>query len=68
VERFEEDTTDVVRRVSPIRAVVMVGDAIEVSQERVRGGEDPLMKALRDQIESMLAASAAEKGARVAQL
>ncbi|HEY5227616.1 MAG TPA: hypothetical protein VIJ19_03690, partial [Opitutaceae bacterium] len=68
VERFEEDTTDAVRRVSPIRAVIMVGDAVEVSQERVRGGEDPLMKTLRDQIESMLAASAAERGRRVAQL
>ena len=55
VERFEEDTTDRVRRVSPIRAVVTVGDAIEVSQERVRGAEDPLMKALREQLEALLA-------------
>jgi 1-acyl-sn-glycerol-3-phosphate acyltransferase len=55
VERFEEDTTDKVRRVSPLRAVLSVGDAIEVTQERVRGAEDPLMKAIRDQLEALLA-------------
>jgi 1-acyl-sn-glycerol-3-phosphate acyltransferase len=55
VERFEEDTTDRVRRVSPLRAVLTVGDPIEVTQERVRGGEDPLMKALREQLEALLA-------------
>ncbi len=56
VERFEEDTTDRVRRVSPIRAVVTVGEAIEVAPERVRGAEDPLMKVLREQLEALLAA------------
>jgi 1-acyl-sn-glycerol-3-phosphate acyltransferase len=55
VERFEEDTTDKVRPVSPFRAVVTVGEAIEVSQDRVRGGEDPLMKAIREQLEALLA-------------
>jgi 1-acyl-sn-glycerol-3-phosphate acyltransferase len=54
VERFEEDTTDRVRRVHPFRAVVTVGDALAVSQERVRGGEDPLMKALRGSLENLL--------------
>jgi 1-acyl-sn-glycerol-3-phosphate acyltransferase len=57
VERFEEDTTDKVRRVGPIRAVVTVGEAIEVSQDRARGGEDPLMRLLRDSLEALLAAS-----------
>jgi len=54
VERFEEDTTDRVRAVSPLRAVVTVGDAIDVPQECTRGGEDPLMKDLREQLEALL--------------
>jgi hypothetical protein len=64
VERFEEDLTDRVRAVSPLRAVVDVGEAIEVSPERVRGGAgsgDPLMLAIQQSIESMLAASLAER-------
>lgn len=61
VERFEEDLTDVARLHSPIRAVVDVGEAIEVSPERTRGGDgDPLMNAIREQLETMLAASLAE--------
>ncbi len=58
VERFEEDTTDVVRRIAPIRAVVSVGDAIAVSPDRVKGAEDPLMRAVRDQIMALLATTA----------
>jgi 1-acyl-sn-glycerol-3-phosphate acyltransferase len=54
VERFEEDMTDRVRTVPPIRAVATVGDAIEVTQDRVRGSEDPLMITLREQLESLL--------------
>ncbi|HEY1794313.1 MAG TPA: 1-acyl-sn-glycerol-3-phosphate acyltransferase [Opitutaceae bacterium] len=57
VERFEEDTTDKARVVPPIHAVVSVGEAIEVSQERVKGAEDPLMRAIREQLEGLLAAS-----------
>lgn len=58
VERFEEDLTDKVRVHPPMRAVVTIGEAIEVSPERARGGEgDPLMNAIREQLESMLAAS-----------
>jgi hypothetical protein len=58
VERFEEDLTDKVRVHPPMRAVVTVGEAIEVSPERARGGEgDPLMGAIREQLESMLAGS-----------
>ena len=61
VERFEEDLTDVARRHAPFRAVVDVGEAIEVSPERARGGDgDPLMSAIRDQLEKMLAVSLAE--------
>ena len=61
VERFEEDLTDVARTHAPMRAMVDVGEAIEVSPERARGGEgDPLMSALRKQLETMLATSRAE--------
>lgn len=59
VERFEEDMTDYARPHAPMRAVVEVGEAIEVSPERARGTEgDPLMSAIREQLESMLARSA----------
>ena len=58
VERFEEDLTDTARVHSPVRAVIEVGEAIEVSPERTRGAEgDPLMSAVREQLEKMLAAS-----------
>lgn len=58
VERFEEDLTDSARVHAPIRAVVDVGEAIEVSPERARGADgDPLMSAIRTQLEAMLAAS-----------
>jgi 1-acyl-sn-glycerol-3-phosphate acyltransferase len=60
VERFEEDTTDRVRRVWPIRSVVTVGDAIEVDQDRVRGAEDPLMKTLRERLAGLLGLPASE--------
>jgi hypothetical protein len=53
-ERLEEDTTDRVRAVSPLRAVVTVGEAIDVPRERARGGEDPVMRALRKSLESLL--------------
>ena len=59
VERFEEDMTDLARVHAPMRAVVEVGEAIEVSPERARGPEgDPLMATIREQIETMLARSA----------
>jgi hypothetical protein len=34
--------------------LVTVGDAITVSQERVRGEEDPLMRTLRERLETLL--------------
>ena len=59
VERFEEDLTDKARIHSPVRVIVEVGEAIEVSTERARGTEgDPLMVAIREQLEKMLAATA----------
>ncbi|MCE5229140.1 1-acyl-sn-glycerol-3-phosphate acyltransferase [bacterium] len=62
VERFEEDMTDEVRTLRPFRALVDVGEAIEVSPERTRGGDgDPLMNTVRERLESMLAASLAER-------
>ncbi len=58
IERFEEDMTDRARVHTPMRAVVEVGEAIEVSPERTRSADgDPLMTAIREQMESMLAAS-----------
>jgi hypothetical protein len=58
IERFEEDMTDKARLHAPMRAVVMVGEAIEVSPERTRGVDgDPLMNAIREQLETMLATS-----------
>ena len=59
VERFEEDLTDTAPIRAPIRAVLEVGEAIEVSPERTRGTDgDPLMAAVREQLETMLAANA----------
>jgi 1-acyl-sn-glycerol-3-phosphate acyltransferase len=58
VERFEEDLTDTVRTHSPIRAVVEIGDPIEVSPVRERGQDnDPVMTALRSELERMLIAN-----------
>jgi hypothetical protein len=59
VERFDEDLTDHARVHLPMRAVVTIGEAIEVSPERARGADgDPLMNAIRERIETMLAESA----------
>lgn len=58
VERFEEDITDHARIQSPMRAVIDVGSAIDVAPERARNANgDPLMVAIREQLETMLAAS-----------
>lgn len=62
VERFEEDTTGVARVHAPMRAVVDVGEAVEVSAEEERrdGDSDPVMLRVREQMRAMLAASLAE--------
>ncbi|MCX5659207.1 MAG: 1-acyl-sn-glycerol-3-phosphate acyltransferase [Planctomycetota bacterium] len=72
VERFEEDLTDRVRIHRPMRAVVQVGEAIEVPAGRERGaaasgggGGDPLMKQIEEQIRLMLAKLAEESGPAV---
>jgi 1-acyl-sn-glycerol-3-phosphate acyltransferase len=58
VERFEEDMTDKARPHPPMRAIVEVGAAIDVSPERARSADgDPLMNSIREQLETMLAAS-----------
>jgi len=55
VERFEEDLTDVARPHPPMRAVVMIGEAIEVSPERPRGvPADPVTLAIRQQFEALM--------------
>lgn len=56
VERFEEDLTDQAPLNRPIRAVVEVGEAIEVPPTRERGVEtDPVMARIRAELETMLA-------------
>lgn len=55
VEKFEEDLTDTCRIHTPFTARVEVGEAIEVSPERTRGGDgDPLMNGIRASLETML--------------
>jgi 1-acyl-sn-glycerol-3-phosphate acyltransferase len=55
VERFEEDLTDTARIHRPLRVVIQVGQALEVSPARERGaGEDPLMKSLQEQMQGLL--------------
>jgi hypothetical protein len=55
VERYEEDLTDTTRVHRPLRVVMEVGEAIEVTPERQRGGGgDPLMTQLRERLTAML--------------
>jgi 1-acyl-sn-glycerol-3-phosphate acyltransferase len=59
VERYEEDLTDVARVHRPMHCAIDVGDAIEVSPDRPRGGDgDPLMKQLAESLQAMLSATA----------
>jgi 1-acyl-sn-glycerol-3-phosphate acyltransferase len=61
-EKLEEDLTDDVRHISPFRAVVDVGEPIEVPPDRARGTNgDGIMSAVRSGIQRMLAASLAER-------
>jgi 1-acyl-sn-glycerol-3-phosphate acyltransferase len=61
VERYEEDLTDEARVHRPLRVTITVDEAIEVAPERPRGGgADPLMVQLRERLEGLLAATAAE--------
>ena len=54
VERYDEDLTDAVRPHFPIRAVITVGDAIEVGPERDRSHEvDPITIEIRQRMEEL---------------
>ena len=60
VERYEEDLTDVARAHPPLRAIISVGAAIEVSPARDKSLEtDPVAVQIREQMEAMLEASKA---------
>jgi len=55
VERFEEDLTDEARIHRPMSATVTIGEAIEVSPKRARGGgEDPVMAEIDRQLRELL--------------
>jgi hypothetical protein len=61
VERFEEDLTDTTQIHAQLKAIVQVGDAIEVGTDKPeRGLDDPLMVALKNAIKSMLESLASE--------
>lgn len=61
VESFEEDLTDRARVHRGLHAVIEIGEAILVSPDKPpRDQEDPIMAALRTQLESMLQALATE--------
>lgn len=62
VERYEEDLKDVARPHFPLRAVIHVGDAIEVSATRDRSQEaDPITAQVRAQMEELLELSKANR-------
>lgn len=62
VERYEEDLTDLARPHSPIRAIITVGDAIEVSATRERSQDaDPITTEIRRQLESLLESTKAQR-------
>ena len=62
IERYEEDLTDKTHVYRPLRVVIQIGEAIEVSPKRRAGSRerpedrgDPLMDQLRDRLSAMLA-------------
>lgn len=62
VERFEEDLTDIARAHPPIRAVISVGEGLEVSASRDRSkAVDPVTLELRERMEELLEQSKAER-------
>lgn len=55
VERLEEDLTDKACVHGPLEVILQVDEAIEVPADRgPRGEEDPVMKQLRERLQSML--------------
>jgi hypothetical protein len=64
VERLEEDLTDKARVHGPLHAIIEVGAAIPIPTERgARGEEDPIMKQIRSDLQSMLTELSFEAGA-----
>ncbi len=62
VERYEEDLTDVARPHFPIRAIITVGDAVEVSSARDRSHEvDPITAEIRQRMEELRESSKARR-------
>lgn len=62
VERYEEDLTDIARPHPPIRAVITVGDAIEVPTERQKHhATAPLSEEIRKQMETLLESTKAAR-------
>ena len=61
IERFEEDLTDTVTVHGSLKAIIDVGEAIEVSTERDRRAEvDPLMTQIEESLQKMLDKLASE--------
>ncbi len=55
IERFEEDLTDVVTANGPQKAIIEVGEAIQVTAERDRTSDvDPLMTEIERSLQEML--------------
>lgn len=55
IERFEEDLTDVATIHGPLKAIIEVGEAIQVTSERDRTAEvDPLMTQIEQNLQEML--------------
>ncbi|MCU0713803.1 MAG: 1-acyl-sn-glycerol-3-phosphate acyltransferase [Pirellula sp.] len=55
VERLEEDLTDKAGVHGPLEAIIEIDRAIEVPADRApRGEEDPIMRELRERLQSML--------------
>ncbi len=64
VEGFEEDLTDVIRKHGEWRAIVQVGEAIEVEPgRRPKDGDDPSYQAMVGQVREMLSHLTAEVNA-----
>ena len=62
VERYEEDLTDIARAHPPIRAVITVGEGIEVTGNRDRAqAVDPVTVELRERMELLLEKSKTER-------
>lgn len=62
VERYEEDLTDLARPHYPLRAIITVGEAIEVNCKLKRPREnDPITKKVRTSMEALLESSKAHR-------